>query len=70
MDFNNVIAILTRTFFGIYWIFDNLNILSKLKIIEKDPKQYAKKGALFWLLALLTSLVGIINDIVMNEKKV
>lgn len=70
MDFNNVLAILTRAFFGVYWIFDNLNILSRLKIIEKDPKQYAKTGALFWLLALLTSLISIVKDIVVNEKKI
>jgi hypothetical protein len=33
MDINTILAVLTRAFFGIYWIYDNLNILSKLKII-------------------------------------
>lgn len=69
MNLNNVLTILTRAFFGVYWIFDNLNILSRLKIIEKDPKPYAKTGALFWFLALLTSLISIVKDIVTNEKR-
>ena len=64
------LAILTRAFFGVYWIFDNLNILSKIKIINKDPKQFAKKGALFWLLALLTNLISVVKDIVVNEQKI
>jgi hypothetical protein len=33
MSFANALAVLTRAFFGVYWIYDNLNILSKLKII-------------------------------------
>jgi hypothetical protein len=70
LNFNSILLILTRAFFGVYWIFDNLNILSKLKIIEKDPKPYGKTGAFFWLLALLTNLVTIIKDIIENEKKI
>lgn len=70
LNLPNVLAILTRTFFGVYWIFDNLNILSKLKIIEKDSKPFAQKGALFWLLALLTNLVTVVREMILNEKKV
>lgn len=70
LNFNSILLILTRAFFGVYWIFDNLNILSKLKIIEKDPKPYGKTGAFFWLFALLTNLVTIIKDIIENEKKI
>jgi hypothetical protein len=70
LSLSNALAILTRLFFGVYWIFDNLNILSKLKIIEKDPKYFAKKGALFWLLALLTNLVTVVREMILNEKKV
>ena len=69
MNFANVLAILTRAFFGIYWIYDNLNILSKIKVIEKDAKPFAKTGAFFWLLALLTNLVSIVREIIINEKK-
>lgn len=61
LNLPNSLTILTRAFFGVYWIFDNLNILSKLKIIEKDPKPFAKTGALFWLLALLTNLITVMR---------
>jgi len=70
LNLTNSLAILTRTFFGIYWIYDNLNILSKLKIFDKDPKAFAKTGALFWLLALLTNLVALVREIIQNEKKI
>jgi len=32
-----------------------------LKILEKDPKTFAKTGAFFWLLALLTNLISVIR---------
>lgn len=70
LNLANSLALLTRTFFGIYWIYDNLNILSKLKIFEKDPKSFAKTGALFWLFALLTSLISVVREIILNEKKI
>ena len=69
MSFANILAILTRAFFGVYWVYDNLNILSKLKIIEKDSKKFAKTGAFFWLLALLTNLIAVVREIIINEKK-
>ena len=61
MNVNNILAILTRAFFGVYWIYDNLNILSKIKIINKDPKAYAKTGSLFWLFVLLINLITVIK---------
>jgi hypothetical protein len=70
INVDNGLSILTRAFFGVYWIFDNLAILSKLKIFDKDPKTYSKTGATFWLLALLTNLISIVKDIIANEKKV
>lgn len=69
MSLANILAILTRAFFGVYWIYDNLNILSRIKIIEKDSKQFAKTGAFFWLLALLTNLIAVVREIILNEKK-
>ncbi len=33
MNFNTILTVLTRAFFGIYWAYDNLNIFSKLKVI-------------------------------------
>lgn len=61
---------LTRAFFGVYWILDNLNILAKLKIIQGDPKKFGKLGATFWLLALITNLISIVRDFAINENKI
>lgn len=57
-----MLNILVRGFFGLYWIFDNLNILSKIKILSFDNKQMAKTGATFWLLALLTNLILLLKN--------
>lgn len=60
---DNVLNLLVRGFFGLYWIFDNLNILSKIKILNYDNKQMAKIGATFWLLALLTNLLLLLKNL-------
>ena len=69
MTVDNILNILVRAFFGAYWIFDNLNILSKIKILSYDNKTMAKTGAKFWLLALLTNLVLLIRNLLSNFKK-
>jgi hypothetical protein len=52
-----MMSIGTRLGFLFYWLFDNLAILCAIKFIKKDQKGYAKKGAIFWFIALLFSLV-------------
>ena len=66
----NVLSILVRVFFGIYWFFDNLNILSKIKILSHDPKRMGKLGATFWLLALVTNLILLVKQLIANVEKV
>lgn len=61
--------IAVRGLFGVYWLFDNLNILSKIKILNYDPKSMAKWGATFWLLALLINLVHLIKQLLANINK-
>jgi len=61
-----VLNIVTRCAFAIYWLFDNLAILSKLKVINKDPKPYGKTGALFWLIALVANLILVIKEAITN----
>ena len=60
---DNILNLLFRGFFGLYWIFDNLNILSKIKILSYDNKRMAKIGATFWLLALLTNLILLLKNL-------
>ena len=52
-----------RGFFALYWLFDNINILSKIKILAYDSKSIAKYAATFWLLALLTNLLLLIKNL-------
>ncbi len=57
-----ILNVLVRGSFMIYWLFDNLAILSKIKVLEKDPKPYGKLGASFWLLALVFNLILVVKD--------
>lgn len=66
---DNMLNILVRGFFLLYWFFDNLNILSKIKILSEDPKRMAKIGATFWLLALVTNLVLLFKNLASNFGK-
>jgi len=66
---DNSLNILVRGFFGVYWLFDNLNILSKIKILQHDPKQMAKWGSTFWLLALITNLVLLVRNLMANTHR-
>ncbi len=66
---DNVLNIIVRGFFLLYWFFDNLNILSKIKIMTQDPKRMAKLGATCWLLALLTNLILLVRNLLSNHTK-
>jgi hypothetical protein len=66
LNTDNLLNILIRSFFAFYWFFDNLNILSKLKILKQDPKQMAKIGSTFWLLALVVNLILLIKSLYSN----
>jgi peroxin-11B len=64
-----VLNILIRGFFLLYWFFDNLNILSKIKILSEDPKRMAKIGSTFWLLALVTNLALLVKSLLASIEK-
>lgn len=67
LNFDGILNIVIRGFFGLYWLFDNLNILSKIKVLSgPDPKRMAKIGSTFWLLALVTNLVLVIKNLLAN----
>lgn len=66
---DSMFNIVVRGLFGVYWFFDNLNILSKIKILSYDSKTMAKWGATFWLLALLVNLIHLIKQLLANFKK-
>ena len=43
-------------YFG-YWVFDNLLIISKLKLIKRNPKDFLKPAMLFWWLANVCNIL-------------
>ncbi len=65
-----VLNLLVRVGFLCYWIFDNLTILSKIKILDFDAKEMARTGANFWFLALLANLILTLKDLIKNYKQI
>lgn len=65
-----ILNVVTRVGFLLYWLFDNLAILSKLKILNMDVKQLGKRGATFWFIALLSTLLLTLKNIFINFRKI
>ena len=64
-----VLNVLSRVGFFFYWIFDNLQILAKVKFLEGVDKEKAgKRAAFFWLMGLLFSIASVIVAIVETAK--
>ncbi len=56
-----VLNILSRLGFFFYWIFDNIQILAKVKFLEGvDKEKAAKRAAFFWLLGLIFSVAVVV----------
>lgn len=52
-----ILGILSRLGFLFYWVFDNLQILAKVKYLEGvDKEKAAKRACFFWTLGLIFSL--------------
>lgn len=67
-----ILNALSRGAFGLYWIFDNLSVLSTVKFLKFDSKQMNKYGAFWWFIALLLGqAVAIITlaDLASQEKQ-
>ena len=55
---------------GLYWIFDNLQVLTAVKVLNLDGKKMGKYGALFWLIGLvLTVVTSVIKLAELAEKE-
>lgn len=56
------LAVATRLAFLLYWIFDNLGVLVKIKFIRGyNLENTLWRANFFWLLGLLLSIVGAIR---------
>ena len=63
--------VLNRFAFLLYWVFDNIAILSTIKFLSSDPKSHSKYGAFFWFWALIISLfqsIRKLNDLSRRER--
>ena len=65
-----VLNVITRVGFLLYWIFDNLAILSKIKLLDMDVKALGKKGSTFWFIALLSTFILTLKNIFINIQKI
>lgn len=60
---------LTRLSFLMYWIFDNLGVLLKVKFISGlDMANVNKHANQFWLLGLVLSIAGAIRNLLRSAK--
>jgi hypothetical protein len=65
-----ILSIVSRGFFLLYWFFDNLNILSRLGLINKDPKEFSRKGSACWFIALIADLLICLKNILISMYKI
>ena len=65
-----VLKLITRVGFLLYWMFDNLAILSKIKVLSFDAKSIGKKGSTCWFIALFSTLILTIKDLFLISKKI
>ena len=68
-DFDLYLNIVNRIFFGLYWIFDNLVVLSTIKFIQRDKAKLAKNAAWCWFLGLVTGLILYVRNLINEQKK-
>ena len=61
---------MSRLGFFFYWIFDNLQILAKVKFLEGvDKEKAAKRAAFFWLLGLIFSVILVVIQMIETSKE-
>lgn len=63
------LSLSSRLGFLLYWFFDNLVILCKVKMLSYDAKPLTKAGSTFWFLALVAALITNIRSLYANLVK-
>ena len=54
----------------VYWFFDNLQILSALKIISRDPEFLGKAAMTAWFFSLVLDLFRLIRDLTKTNDQI
>lgn len=65
----DMLNIAARIAFLLYWIFDNLSILSSVKFLNLDAKQMNKYGSFWWFVALVIGQITCIITLSDLSKK-
>lgn len=58
-----ILQLLARSSFFIYWILDNLVILSKIKVIKFQAKSWSRPGMTAWFIGIIFSLLLLIRNL-------
>lgn len=51
-----IFRVLSQIFFSLFWLFDNVSVLCKIKLLKWNVIEYNKLTAYFWTLSLLSSI--------------
>lgn len=54
--------LLSRAFLALYWLFDNIQIVTQLKIFDGDQEKWGKRGMFAWWLSLICNLVQFVRS--------
>lgn len=66
---NKYLSVATRLAFLLYWVFDNLGVLVKIKFVHGvDLAQTLRRANTFWLLGLVLTLIGAIRGLLSLAK--
>ena len=64
------LSVLTRLAFLLYWVFDNLGVLIKIKFITSlDLANATKRANGFWLIGLILGIIHAIRNLMMAVKE-
>ena len=61
--------LLGRSFLALYWIFDNIQILTQLKIFQGDQEKWGKRSMLAWWFSLICNLVQSVRSFMQADSQ-
>ena len=65
-----ILSVATRIGFFGYWLFDNLQILAQVKMINRQPSEFMKPAMFFWWLGNVFNLISALKKLKAIAKEV
>lgn len=59
-----VLGVITRVGLFVFWLFDNLQVLTMINFLKGNPDNYKKIGMTGWLLSLLATIISEILKVI------